>query len=103
IDANGHRTNLTRDDLNRVIAETIDPTPGLNLVTQYSYSVGGGGGCGCGGTAGASQIKLVVDSSQKYTYFQYDVLDRRTAVVRKVGDISETADTDDAVTAAAYD
>jgi RHS repeat-associated protein len=94
----------TYDRINRLLMRTVDPGAGshLNLTTIYAYTPAVG--CSCpGATPGSAKPNKIVDPNNRYTYFEYDKLNRRTKIIRKVGDASSTPDSNDAVTTYTYD
>ncbi len=130
LDAEGYRTSLARDGagnltrvdrtlnpgpdgpyasvgyvydaLNRLTSRSLAPDS-LNLTTAYEYTAPGG--CACA-TPGRSLPHKIVDAAGKGTYFNYDKLDRRVCVVRKVGDAADNGcanDGNDLVIGYAYD
>lgn len=100
------------DALNRITERVVDPaieegypgsSGGLDLTTTIEYTPNGG--CTCSGPiAGSGMPRKIVDPEDRVTYIRYDDLNRREAIVRKVGtDNGDTADSDDAETKFHYD
>lgn len=91
------------DKLARPMLQTVDPG-GLNLATRAEYLPPGA--CTCNpATPGTDLPYKLTDPAGKVTFLAYDNLDRRTRIVRKVGDQNATpeGDTDDAVAQIQYD
>jgi RHS repeat-associated protein len=97
-DANGHTATNGYDALNRRISVT-DP---LGNITTYDYANIGGPPC-CGATAGSDLVTAMIDADGKYTYYNYDELNRRIQTVEKSGSTNDTITPNDAVTTIAYD
>ena len=85
-DANGYTTTSQYDEINRHVL-TTDP---LGCVTSYSYDAVG------------NQVSIT-DANGKVTYYKYDEADKPIKIIRKVGDIADIIDDDDAVTEYEYD
>lgn len=90
-----YTTSFVYDALDRVTQRIIsDGTETLQTLIAYTPP----GGCDCGGsTPGESLPHRIQDPAGKVTYLHYDLRNRLTKVVRKVGDVLDAEDADDVV------
>ncbi len=95
--------DIVYDDLNRVATQKIAAGTVDEQIITVDYDVATGSTCNCSATPGSNRPHKIVDADGHTVYLIYDKMDRVTTVIRKVGDVNENPDGNDAVIEYTYD